>query len=84
MGKDNPGPGYEKLTVELRKVGFKVSKTPVRTVLERYGVSPALERNRQDSWRVFLNHYKDQFLARDLFTVERPRGHYVYLLNTHC
>jgi putative transposase len=70
VAQDNPGLGYEKLAGEMRKLGFKVSKTTVSMVLERHGVPPAPERGREDSWRVFLNHYKDQFLACDFFTVE--------------
>jgi len=64
------GLGYEKLASELGKLGFQVSKTMVSTVLERHGIPPAPERGWQgSSWRVFLNHYKDQFLACDFFTV---------------
>ena len=71
VAKDNPGLGYEKLASELRKLGFQVSKTTVSTVLERHGIPPAPERGREgSSWRVFLNHYKNQFLACDFFTVE--------------
>jgi putative transposase len=71
VARDNPGLGYEKLAGELRKLGFTVSKTTVSTVLERPGVPPAPERYRRgSSWRVFLNHYRDQFLACDFFTVE--------------
>jgi putative transposase len=38
VARDNPGLDYEKLTGELRKLGFKVSKTTVSTVLERHGI----------------------------------------------
>jgi hypothetical protein len=71
VARDSPGLGYEKIAGELRKLGFKASKTTVSTVLERHGILPAPERGREGSaWRVFLNHYKDQFLACDFFTVE--------------
>lgn len=81
VARDNPGLGYEKLAGELRKLGFRVSKTTVGIVLERYGVPPAPERGRQGStWRVFLNHYKDQFLACDFFTVETLTLQTLYVL----
>ncbi len=81
MAADNPGLGYEKLAGELRKLGFQVSKTTVSTVLERHGIPPALERGRQgSSWRVFLHHYKDQFLACDFFTVETLTLKTLYVL----
>jgi len=68
VARDDPGLGYEKLAGELRKLGFQVSKTTVSTVLERHGIPPAPERGREgSSWRVFLNHYKDQFLACDFY-----------------
>jgi len=69
VAQDNPGLGYEKLAGEMRQLGFKVSQTTVSMVLERHGVPPAPERGREGSWRVFLSHYTDQFLACDLFTV---------------
>ncbi len=79
VARDNPGLGYEKLAV--RKLGFQVSKTTVSTVLERHGILPAPERGRQgSSWRVFLNHYKDQFLACDFFTVETLTLQTLYVL----
>jgi len=68
VARENPGLGYEKLVGELRKLGFKVSKTAVSTVLQAHGMPPAPERKRRgSSWRVFLNHYKPQFLACDFF-----------------
>jgi putative transposase len=71
VAKDNPNLGYEKLAGEMGKLGYDVSKTTVSTVLNRHGILPAPERERQGSnWRTFLNHYKDQFLACDFFTVE--------------
>ena len=81
VARDNPGLGYEKLAGELRKVGFQVSKTTVSTVLERHGIPPAPERGREgSSWRVFLNHYKDQFLACDFFTIETLTLQTLYVL----
>jgi putative transposase len=68
VAHDNPTLGYDKLEGELRKLGFDVGATTIRTVLLRHGVPPAPERSRQgSSWRTFLNHYKDQFLTCDFF-----------------
>jgi putative transposase len=81
VAKDNPGLGYEKLAGELHKLGFTVSKTTVSVVLERHGVPPAPKRGREgSSWRVFLNHYKDQFLACAFFTVETLGLKTLYIL----
>jgi putative transposase len=71
VARDNPTLGYDKLEGELRKLGLDVGATTIRTVLLRHGVPPAPERGRQgSSWRTFLRHYKEQFLACDFFTVE--------------
>jgi len=71
VARDNPGLGYDKLKGELRKLGFKVSPTTIRIVLQRHGIPPAPERSQSGtSWRIFLNHYKEQFLACDFLTVE--------------
>lgn len=81
VARDNPTLGYDKLEGELRKVGLKVSATTIRTVLLRHGVPPAPERARAgSSWQTFLNHYKDQFLACDFFTVETLTLQTVYIL----
>lgn len=71
VARDNLTLGYEKLEGEMRKLGFDVGATTIRTVLLLHGVPPAPERSRQgSSWRTFLNHYKEQFMACDFFTIE--------------
>jgi putative transposase len=79
IAKDNPGLGFEKLEGEMRKLGLEVSFVTIRTVLRRHGVPPAPDRSRS-SWRTFLNHYKDQFLACDFFTVETLTLKTLYVL----
>ncbi len=49
VAQDNPGLGYDKLKGELRKLGFKVSPTTIRIVLQRHGIPPAPERSRSGS-----------------------------------
>jgi hypothetical protein len=71
IARANPDLGYEKLSGEMGKLGYNVSKTTVSIVLNRHEILPAPERGRQGSnWQAFLNHYKAQFLACDFFTVE--------------
>jgi hypothetical protein len=70
--------GYGKIVGELIKFGFKVSLTTVRNVLDRQsfprfigdGILPALIHNGSLGLRHLMNHYKDQILACDFFTVE--------------
>jgi transposase InsO family protein len=81
VARDHPGLGYDKLKGELRKLGFKVSPTTIRIVLQRHGLPPAPERSRSGrSWRTFLNHYKEQFLACDFLTVETLTLQTLYVL----
>ena len=50
-------------------------------MLQRYGIPPSPERSRQgSSWRTFLNHYREQFLACDFFTVETLTLKTLYVL----
>jgi transposase len=81
VAQENPGLGYDKLKGELRKLGFRVSPTTIRSVLQRHGILPAPERSRSSSsWRTFLNHYKAQFLACDFLTVETFTLQTLYVL----
>jgi putative transposase len=71
MAQENSTLGYDKLEGELRKLGFEVSATPIRTVLLAHGIPPAPERQRHgSSWRTFLKHYQEPMLACDFFTIE--------------
>jgi putative transposase len=76
---DNPGLGYKKLEGELRKLGFEVSHMTIGTILRRHGIPPSPDRS-HSTWRRFLNHYKDQFLACDFFTVETLTLKTLYVL----
>jgi putative transposase len=81
LARDNPSLGYDKLEGEFRKLVIKVSATTIRTVLKRHGILPAPDRVQQSSsWLTFLNHYKEQFLACDFFTVETVRLQTLYVL----
>jgi len=81
VARDNPGLGYDKLKGELRKLGFKVSQTTIRIVLQRHGLPPTPERSRSGrSWRAFLNHYGEQFLACEFLPVETLTLQTLYVL----
>jgi putative transposase len=61
--------GYDKIKGELKKLGYTVDRTTVKNILKAAGIIPASERRRSMNWRTFLNHYKQQLLACDFFTV---------------
>jgi putative transposase len=69
LAQENPRMGYDKIHGELLKLGYQLSPTTIRNVLQHHRLSPAPQRGRS-SWRTFLNHYRSQMLACDFFTVE--------------
>ena len=70
LARENTRWGYGKIVGELLKLGFQVSLTTVRNILNRYGIQPAPVRNGSIGWRHLMTHYKEQILACDFFTVE--------------
>jgi putative transposase len=71
LARENPTWGYSKLHGELLKLGYRIGRSTVRDILKRQHVPPAPERSRNGgSWRSFLGHYREQFIACDFLTVE--------------
>ena len=62
------------------KLGSKVSQTTIRNILELNNIGPALVRSGSMGWRTLINHYKDQILASDFFTVETIQLKTLYVL----
>ena len=77
--KENPRWGYDKIHGELLKLGYSLSPSSARNVLKRLQISPVPERS-STTWRSFLNHYKDQILAYDFFTIETINLQTIYVL----
>jgi putative transposase len=76
LAQENPRMGYDKLQGELLKLA--ISSTTIRNVLKHH-LPPAPQRGRS-SWCTFLNHYRQQILACDFFTVETICLHTLYVL----
>jgi transposase InsO family protein len=70
LAKENPRWGYGKLEGELLKLGYKVSRTTIRNILNRHHIVPAPVRHGSLGWRQLMTHYREQILACDFFTVE--------------
>ena len=68
IAQENSRMGYGKILGELIKLGFQISLTTVRNVLERNVILPTPVRNGSIGWRHLITHYKDQILACDFFT----------------
>lgn len=69
MAHENPRWGYDRIQGELCKIGVDLDPTTVANIMKRHGIPPAPQRGRS-TCRVFLNHYRDQMLACDFFTIE--------------
>lgn len=80
LAQENTRWGYGKIEGELLKLGFRVSQSTIRNVLDRHGILPAPIRNGSIGWRQLMGHYKEQILACDFFTIETIRLQTLYVL----
>lgn len=71
--------GDDRITGELKKLGYRLSHETVRKILRRHGILPAPQRKTSSTWRTFVNHYRATFLACDFFTVETIRLQTLYV-----
>lgn len=71
--------GDDRITGELKKLGYRISHETVRQILRRHGIPLVLQQQSTSTWRTFVNHYKDTLLACDFFTVETIRLQTVYV-----
>jgi putative transposase len=70
LARENGRWGYGKIEGELLKLGFTVSASTVRNVLNCHDILPAPVRHGSIGWRHLMRHYRQQLLACDFFTVE--------------
>jgi hypothetical protein len=80
LAQENPRWGYGKIQGELIKLSFQVSQSTIRNILDRHGIQPAPVRNGSIGWRNLMDHYKEQILACDFFTVETIWLQTIYVL----
>jgi putative transposase len=80
LAHENPRLGYGKLRGELLKLGCEVGETKIADVLEKHGIPPASQRGGSASRRQLMQHYKEQILACDFFTVDTLFLKTVYVL----
>jgi transposase InsO family protein len=80
LAQENPRWGYGKIQGELIKLCFQVSQSTIRNILDRNGIQPASVRNGSIGWRHLMEHYKNQILACDFFTIETIWLQTIYVL----
>ncbi len=86
LAQANQRSGYAKIEGEpgrAVKLGFKVSRTTIRNLLDRHDILPAPVRGGSIGWRHLMNHYQEQILACDFFTVETFWLQTLYVLFGH-
>jgi hypothetical protein len=69
LARENPRLGFDRIHGELLKLGFSLGPKTVKNVGSRHHIPPAPQRG-TSSWRTFLNHYRQQMLAANFFTVD--------------
>lgn len=70
LANENLRWGYYRIEGKLNKLGFVASLTTIRNVLDHNGILPVSVRYGSIGWKTMMNHYKEQLLACDFFTVE--------------
>jgi transposase InsO family protein len=70
LAKENPRWGYDRIQGALANLGHDISDGTVGNILKRHGVEPAPDRQRQTSWKTFLQAHWDVLASTDFTTVE--------------
>lgn len=72
--KENPRWGYENITDQMEYLGYKISKTSVKTILIENGYDPEPDLTVRSTWHEFIKSHWDVMTACNFFTIELLRG----------
>jgi transposase InsO family protein len=70
FARENRRWGYDRIVGALANLGYEVSDQTVANVLKRHGLEPAPERERNGTWREFIDRHRDVIWATDFLTAE--------------
>ncbi len=79
LAKENPRWGYMRIRGELIKLGYLVSTTSIRNLMQKHGV-PTSPRRWGMSWREFVRAQASAIVATDYFTVDTWNLKRLYVL----
>jgi putative transposase len=79
LAREHPRWGYQRIAGELIKLGFRLSPSTVRRVLESAGVDPA-PRREGTTWSACVRQQAASIIACDFFTVETVALRRLYVL----
>ncbi|WP_166820065.1 integrase core domain-containing protein [Thalassoroseus pseudoceratinae] len=66
---EETGFGLTRIVGEMRKLGIKISRQTVRTILKEHDIEPSPDRT-SDSWADFLNRHGETLWGCDFFSVK--------------
>jgi putative transposase len=69
LARENERWGHKRIQGELLKLGVKLAKSTIASILSRHGIRPAPYRTRY-TWRKFLRAQAASIVATDFFTVD--------------
>ena len=70
LARDNPSWGYTKIRDVLRALRVELGRTTIAEILGQAGLEPAPEREKQRTWKQFLQSHWNTLYACDFFSVE--------------
>jgi hypothetical protein len=79
LASENPRWGYLRIRGELLKLGYVVSSTSIRDLMQKHGIPTSARRSRL-SWREFLEAQASAIVATDYFTVDTWNLKRLYVL----
>ncbi len=79
LARENPRWGYMRIRGELIKLGYVVSATSIRNLMQKHGVPTSSQRSCL-SWREFLRAQASAIVATDYFTVDTWNLKRLYVL----